>query len=145
MKFVLIGNHVHLLQSRMVSPAYPNRHSRPFPIPEKIPENGPARIHSADTALCRSDVFLTETDHHERILKYRAFQACRGSVEKNLRKASSVTRRGNGLTGFLPSDRHHGVQPGESVPADTVGIRRFVIHGTIVPLRISSSDRIQVI
>jgi len=51
----------------------PNHHPRLITIPQEVSKNGSARILSALAIFWWSNVFLTKTNHHERILQYWAF------------------------------------------------------------------------
>jgi hypothetical protein len=80
-KFVWSRYHVYLLQGCVVSLGYPNYNFGTFTVSEKISKDSIEVIYPADIALYHSDVFLTETDYHERVFEYRAFQTYHRSVE----------------------------------------------------------------
>ena len=101
--------HVYLFKSSLGRLACANSHLGPLTVPEKVLENGPAMISAADRIFLNSDIFLTKTNHLERVFKYRTFQAYRSSIKYYLRETALVTRRRNSMTCLSSSRRNKSI------------------------------------
>jgi hypothetical protein len=137
--------HVYVFQSRSSSLDTSDHHFGIPTISKKISKDGTAMICPTIFIFWISDVFLTKTNHHERVFQYRTFQTRGRSFAKNLRKTTSMTRGWNSMTSISSSRRYQSLQPRKSISANMVGIWSIMIFGTIGTLWISSLDCLQIL